>query len=317
MDINSEKLKSLRDEQPWSQDELATAAGLSLRTIQRAEREGVASLQTVKAIAAALNVDSSALRIPAATSAAGALAHASSTESGLGEPQTSWRRSFVIGAVLLVLVGGIAITLVASRKDASSGTSHPAKTDTVTTPHPADSSLAEKILGHWESSSSGTLTTLDLDGTMTNPGGNVRGNARYTILGDVISYGFNNRIVSARITFDSPTAMIWTTVETGTVIRFTRNKIVLPNREEFFAAIKGNWQGVGEAKSLEISEGRLKLLLRDGTLIDTAYLIDGLQVSLNRAGEVQRYAVTINSPQQMTWSKVYTPEKYIFLRAKP
>jgi hypothetical protein len=158
---------------------------------------------------------------------------------------------------------------------------------------------------------------MDLDGTMTNPGGDVRGNARYSILGDVISFGFNNRIVSARVTFDSPTAMVWTTVETGTVIRFTRNKIVLPSRDEVFASIKGAWRGVGEAKSLEISEANLKLVLVDGTLINTAYLINGLQISMNRAGTVQRFAMTINSPEQMTWTKVYTPEKYVFIRAKP
>jgi len=40
----------------WSQDELATASGLNLRTIQRIEGEGIASLASMKALSAALQV---------------------------------------------------------------------------------------------------------------------------------------------------------------------------------------------------------------------------------------------------------------------
>ena len=40
----------------WSQDELAIAAGLNLRTVQRIENEGSASLASLKALAAALDV---------------------------------------------------------------------------------------------------------------------------------------------------------------------------------------------------------------------------------------------------------------------
>ncbi|MCC6536785.1 MAG: helix-turn-helix transcriptional regulator, partial [Bryobacterales bacterium] len=46
-----------RKRRSWSQEELATAAGLNLRTIQRIETEGVASLQSLKALAAALDVE--------------------------------------------------------------------------------------------------------------------------------------------------------------------------------------------------------------------------------------------------------------------
>jgi transcriptional regulator with XRE-family HTH domain len=47
----------LRKRRSWSQDGLATAAGLNLRTIQRIENEGTASLQSLKAIASALEAD--------------------------------------------------------------------------------------------------------------------------------------------------------------------------------------------------------------------------------------------------------------------
>src|SRR5689334_22101327 len=57
MKINPERVRDERNRRSWSQEELATAAGLNLRTIQRIENEGVASLQSVKALAAVLDID--------------------------------------------------------------------------------------------------------------------------------------------------------------------------------------------------------------------------------------------------------------------
>jgi transcriptional regulator with XRE-family HTH domain len=57
MKINAELVIKLRKERSWSQDELAVAAGLNLRTIQRIESDGLASLQSKKALAAALDID--------------------------------------------------------------------------------------------------------------------------------------------------------------------------------------------------------------------------------------------------------------------
>jgi transcriptional regulator with XRE-family HTH domain len=57
MRIERRLVAELRHERSWSQDELATAAGLNLRTIQRIENVGAASLQSLKAIASALEVE--------------------------------------------------------------------------------------------------------------------------------------------------------------------------------------------------------------------------------------------------------------------
>lgn len=57
MSINRELLKQLRLQKSWSQEKLAESAGISLRTIQRMEMEGTASLQSRNAIARALGVD--------------------------------------------------------------------------------------------------------------------------------------------------------------------------------------------------------------------------------------------------------------------
>jgi transcriptional regulator with XRE-family HTH domain len=61
MRINRSFILALRKQRSWSQDELAVAAGLNLRTVQRIERSGSASLQSRKALAAAFNVDVSDL----------------------------------------------------------------------------------------------------------------------------------------------------------------------------------------------------------------------------------------------------------------
>jgi transcriptional regulator with XRE-family HTH domain len=57
MKINPERVREERKRKSWSQEELATAAGLNLRTVQRIETEGVASLQSAKALAAALDIE--------------------------------------------------------------------------------------------------------------------------------------------------------------------------------------------------------------------------------------------------------------------
>ncbi|MDM7859043.1 DUF4177 domain-containing protein [Alteromonas sp. ASW11-36] len=56
MKINAELVLELRTRKCWSQEELALASGLNLRTIQRIEKEATASLQSKKALASALDV---------------------------------------------------------------------------------------------------------------------------------------------------------------------------------------------------------------------------------------------------------------------
>ena len=61
MRINSALVLQLRNARSWSQEELATAAGLNLRTIQRIENEASASLQSKKALASVFDIDITAL----------------------------------------------------------------------------------------------------------------------------------------------------------------------------------------------------------------------------------------------------------------
>lgn len=55
--INGDRIKQLRIRKSWSQEKLAAASGLSLRTIQRIENERVCSLESRQAIATTLQVE--------------------------------------------------------------------------------------------------------------------------------------------------------------------------------------------------------------------------------------------------------------------
>jgi transcriptional regulator with XRE-family HTH domain len=56
MNINAALVKQLRSDKSWSQEELAIASGLNLRTVQRIEKEATASLQSKKALASAFRI---------------------------------------------------------------------------------------------------------------------------------------------------------------------------------------------------------------------------------------------------------------------
>lgn len=56
MKLKPSIVRQLREKRLWSQEELAHASGLSLRTIQRIESGSTASKETIKAIVAALEV---------------------------------------------------------------------------------------------------------------------------------------------------------------------------------------------------------------------------------------------------------------------
>jgi transcriptional regulator with XRE-family HTH domain len=62
MSVDRELVRRLRLDKSWSQEKLAAEAGVSLRTIQRIEADGVASHQSCRAIAAALGIQPAELR---------------------------------------------------------------------------------------------------------------------------------------------------------------------------------------------------------------------------------------------------------------
>lgn len=89
--LSPERVKYYRKDNGWSQELLAKAAGLSLRTIQRAEKDGNSSVETQLALAAALNVSSKNLSL-------------ASTQI---ETQWKWRSIMQSVSALLVVFGAI------------------------------------------------------------------------------------------------------------------------------------------------------------------------------------------------------------------
>jgi len=65
MKINSKLIKTEREKRAWSQDHLARAAGLGIRTIQRIENTGSASLESVKALASVFDIEIERLQVNA------------------------------------------------------------------------------------------------------------------------------------------------------------------------------------------------------------------------------------------------------------
>lgn len=63
MRVSPSIVRKLRTDLGWSQEQLAIASGLSLRTIQRVEAEGVVSLETRASLAATFSVSASALAV--------------------------------------------------------------------------------------------------------------------------------------------------------------------------------------------------------------------------------------------------------------
>jgi transcriptional regulator with XRE-family HTH domain len=64
------KVRRWREERCWSQEHLAEAAGIGLRTVQRIENGEAASRESVMALAAAFNVDAMALQVDTRSEAA-------------------------------------------------------------------------------------------------------------------------------------------------------------------------------------------------------------------------------------------------------
>ena len=96
MQINGAAVRALREKKSWSQEHLASAAGVSARTVQRVEVENIASAETRLALAAALDVPVVVLvpsqSISAAPAGPTAVAH---------NPATSLLQKTVLGVFLV------------------------------------------------------------------------------------------------------------------------------------------------------------------------------------------------------------------------
>ena len=98
----ADKIKQLRKERAWSQAQLADVASLSIRTIQRAEKLGSCSYETLLAIASAFDIDVREL-----TSLSATISKTQANEIILFgmKIQTRWlspRKSFLLGIIIML-----------------------------------------------------------------------------------------------------------------------------------------------------------------------------------------------------------------------
>ncbi len=96
MYISTEKIKTIRIEKGWSQEVLAKASGLSVRTIQRIEANGKASAESTLAISSVFSLSPQALQ---ATS---------------DEIEVNWTRKMIMKNIiaLLVISGAIGMLII-------------------------------------------------------------------------------------------------------------------------------------------------------------------------------------------------------------
>ncbi|MGQ4276124.1 helix-turn-helix domain-containing protein [Pseudidiomarina sp. E22-M8] len=113
MDVNAQFIKKYRQQNLWSQQQLADMAGLSLRTLQRVEKTSTASLETIKSLAAVFEVSASHLTDT----------ESSSTEQAAPDKQVSIndtktkRRRLIIGLGLVCIVNAIALGILFYQHD--------------------------------------------------------------------------------------------------------------------------------------------------------------------------------------------------------
>ena len=95
------KIKRWREERHWSQEHLAELAGIAARTLQRIENGEAAAHDSVMALAAAFNVDVTALSVDAEAEAR----HA--TERQAEEAEARMRLYFYLHAASVAMVTAI------------------------------------------------------------------------------------------------------------------------------------------------------------------------------------------------------------------
>jgi transcriptional regulator with XRE-family HTH domain len=99
MEVNSVVIKQLRNARGWTQQHLADASDVNLRTIQRVEREGSASNETVHALCAVFEIRRNQLSIIPQVD-----------ESQLQKVSLKGQFVFILGALIVGIVLGGAMT---------------------------------------------------------------------------------------------------------------------------------------------------------------------------------------------------------------
>ncbi|RTE85861.1 MULTISPECIES: helix-turn-helix domain-containing protein [Gammaproteobacteria] len=104
MEINAKLIKEYRNQKCWSQLQLAEMAGISMRTLQRLEKTSTASLETIKSIAAVLEVEASELTVSTTEQEKPAIA--------AYKDKKRQRRNLFVGLVLVCVINIMTFALL-------------------------------------------------------------------------------------------------------------------------------------------------------------------------------------------------------------
>ena len=107
MKIDGNLVKHLREERAWSQEHLASVAGLSTRTVQRLEADGNASIESRVAIAAVFGVEPAELMQGQGSAGVDQL-QASTPKSTLRMDPYRWVLLIMVW-IMFLLIGGYMI----------------------------------------------------------------------------------------------------------------------------------------------------------------------------------------------------------------
>lgn len=102
MRIDPGRLRQLREQCAWSQEQLAEVAGLSVRTVQRIESGSAASPESRMVLAAALEVAPAGLSVPVAPQADAA--GAQHRRGGQGDDERAFRSVVITLGLAIVFV---------------------------------------------------------------------------------------------------------------------------------------------------------------------------------------------------------------------
>lgn len=105
MRVNASLIKQFRSDRSWTQQHLADACGVSLRTVQRVERYGTASNETLMALASVFEIEQDAIQEPEIE------VHQVLAEQQ-GEAKSIWLNSQVISALVVGFIAGISVVLI-------------------------------------------------------------------------------------------------------------------------------------------------------------------------------------------------------------
>ena len=116
MKIDGNLVKHLREERAWSQEHLASVAGLSTRTVQRLEAEGNASTESRMAIAAVFGLEPATLMQGQAHATGIDLLAASASRSTLRMDPYKWIL-LIMACIMALLAGGYMVGKDAALRD--------------------------------------------------------------------------------------------------------------------------------------------------------------------------------------------------------